>query len=91
MLVYTFGNGEEDKNLLGNKGANLVTMTKMGLPVPPGFVISIEAYRNFKDHAGLPEEEIRRGLEYIRQKTGKSFGNKLQVSVRSSAPVSCPE
>lgn len=90
MLVYTFGNGVEDKNLLGNKGANLVTMTKMGLPVPPGFVLSIEAYRNFKDNAGLPEEEIRNGLEYIRQKSGKSFGNKLQVSVRSSAPVSMP-
>lgn len=90
MLVYTFEDNCEDKNLLGNKGANLVTMTRLGLPVPPGFVISIEAYRRFKDNAELPYDEIRRGLEYIKQKTGKSFDNKLQVSVRSSAPVSMP-
>lgn len=90
MLVYTFEEGCEDKNQLGNKGANLVTMTKLGLPVPPGFVLSIDAYRRFKDSTDLPYDEIRDGLEFIRGKTGKSFGNGLQISVRSSAPVSMP-
>ncbi len=90
MLVYTFDDGCQDKNQLGNKGANLVTMSKLGFPVPPGFVISIDAYRNFKDKMELPYEAIRNGLDYIRSKSGKSFGNKLQVSVRSSAPVSMP-
>jgi len=90
MLIYTFDDGFEDKNQLGNKGANLVTMTKLGLPVPPGFVLSIEAYRNFKDSSDLPYDEIQKGLGYIRQKTGQTLGNKLQVSVRSSAPVSMP-
>lgn len=90
MLVYTFDDGCEDKNLLGNKGANLVTMTKLGMPVPPGFVISIDAYHRFKTSTDLPYDEIKDGLEYIRRKTGKSFGNGLQVSVRSSAPVSMP-
>lgn len=90
MLIYTFNDGCEDKNLLGNKGANLVTMSKLGLQVPPGFILSIEAYRRFKDSSDLPYDEISRGMEYIRQKSGRSFGNKLQVSVRSSAPVSMP-
>lgn len=90
MLVFTFEDGFEEKNQLGNKGANLVTMNKLGLPVPPGFILSIDAYRRFKDSSDLPYDEIQRGLEYVHQKTGWSFGNKLQVSVRSSAPVSMP-
>ncbi len=90
MQVYTFEDGCEDKDQLGNKGANLVTMSKLGLPVPPGFVISIEAYHKFRQTSDLPYDEIRGGMEFLRRKTGKSFGNNLQVSVRSSAPVSMP-
>jgi pyruvate, orthophosphate dikinase len=90
MKVYSFEDGYEEKNQLGNKGANLVTMTKLGLPVPPGFILSIDAYYRFKDAADLPYDEIQRGLDFIRQKSGKFFGSGLQVSVRSSAPVSMP-
>ncbi len=90
MYVYTFDDGCEDKNQLGNKGANLVTMKKLGLPVPPGFVISIDAYHKFKSSRDLPYDEIQRGLNYIREKSGRSFGKNLQVSVRSSAPISMP-
>lgn len=90
MQVYTFDDGIEDKNQLGNKGANLVKMANLGLPVPPGFVISIDAYHRYKDKSELPHEEIRRGLDYISEKTGKSFGKNLQVSVRSSGSISMP-
>jgi pyruvate,orthophosphate dikinase len=62
MLVYTFDDGCNDKDQLGNKGANLVIMTGLGLPVPPGFVLSIDAYRRFKDSSDLPYDEIGRGL-----------------------------
>lgn len=89
-MVYTFDSGCEDKSLLGNKGANLVTMARLGLPVPPGFVVSIEAYKEYKRTRSLPVAEIQRGLDYLAQKAGKSFGKGLQVSVRSSAPVSMP-
>ncbi len=90
MLVYTLDDNVEDKNQLGNKGANLVTMTNLGLPVPPGFVISIDAYHRFKNNTALPYSEIRSGIEYLAKKTGRTFGDNLQVSVRSSAPVSMP-
>ena len=52
--TYRFQDNCEDKKLLGNKGANLVTMTKLGLPVPPGFVVSIEAYKDYKHSGRLP-------------------------------------
>ena len=47
--VYQFTDACEDKSLLGNKGANLVTMTKLKLPVPPEFVVSIDAYKEYKN------------------------------------------
>jgi len=75
---------------LGNKGANLVIMTKLKLPVPPGFVISIDAFREYTDTGKLPEEEIEQALKTLEQETGKSLGQGLAVSVRSSAPVSMP-
>ena len=41
--VYSFGEGSKDmKSLLGGKGANLAEMTKIGLPVPPGFTITMK-------------------------------------------------
>jgi len=89
-MVYKLADDFDDKSLLGNKGANLVTMTKLGLAVPPGFVVSIEAYREYKHSGKLPMEEIERSLQDLEQETGKSLGKGLTVSVRSSAPVSMP-
>jgi pyruvate,orthophosphate dikinase len=88
--VYHFAGTWEDKNLLGNKGANLVAMTKLRLPVPPGFVVSIDAYKEYKHSGELPMEEIKQALEALEQRAGKRLGRGLAVSVRSSAPASMP-
>ncbi|MFC1925861.1 pyruvate, phosphate dikinase [Chloroflexota bacterium] len=88
--VFHFSNTWEDPNQLGNKGANLAIMTKLQLPVPPGFVVSIDAFREFTDTGILPEEEIRQALNVLEQQTNKRLGHGLAVSVRSSAPVSMP-
>lgn len=88
--VFFFEDDCEDKSLLGNKGANLVTMSKLGLPVPPGFVISIEAYKECERSGKLPLEEIKQALARLAKQTGRKLGEDLSVSVRSSAPVSMP-
>ena len=83
------------KNLLGGKGSNLCEMTKMGLPVPKGFVISTEACIKFFEKNQFPEglqEEIDSALNSLEEKTGKKFDstNPLLVSVRSGARDSMP-
>ena len=88
--VFFFEDDCEDKSLLGNKGANLVTMTRVGLPVPPGFTISIEAYKEYQRSGKLPLEEIEQALSTLAKQAGKKLGEDLLVSVRSSAPVSMP-
>jgi pyruvate,orthophosphate dikinase len=88
--IYNFHDKCEDKSLLGNKGANLVTMTRLGLPVPPGFVIAIDSYTEYKRSGKLPETEIKQAIAEVEKITGKKLGKTLQVSVRSSAPVSMP-
>lgn len=88
--VYHFTGAWDDKNLLGNKGANLVAMTKLRLPVPPGFVVSIDAYKEYKQRKKLPVDEIQQALAVLEQTTGKRLGEGLSVSVRSSAPASMP-
>ncbi len=88
--VFFFEDDCENKALLGNKGANLVTMTRLGLPVPPGFVISIEAYKEYERNGKLPLEDIEQALSLLAKQTGKKLGEDLMVSVRSSAPVSMP-
>lgn len=88
--IYRFADDYEEKMLLGNKGANLVTMVKLGLPVPPGFTVSIEAYNEFKRTGHLPVEEIEQALEWLEKESGRKMGGGLEVSVRSSAPVSMP-
>jgi pyruvate, orthophosphate dikinase len=87
---------EERTRLLGGKGANLVVMaTELGLPVPPGFVITTEACAAAIRGAwpdGL-DDEIRRDMERLGQRLGRRFGDPsdpLLVSVRSGAPVSMP-
>ena len=55
--VYDFSEGNKDmKDLLGGKGANLAEMTRMGLPVPPGFTITTEACLTFLREGGAPAE-----------------------------------
>ncbi len=98
-FVYSFEEGDgKNKQLLGGKGANLCEMTQIGLPVPPGFVITTEACREYlsQKKQGLKPELKKQIVEAMRQleeKTGKGFGstkNPLLVSVRSGAAISMP-
>jgi pyruvate,orthophosphate dikinase len=88
--IFTFESGFGDKNELGNKGANLVVMTSLGLPVPPGFVVPIKAFKRWTASGELPEKDISEALAYLEGKMGRRLGAGLEVSVRSSAPVSMP-
>ncbi len=96
--VYSFEEGNKDmKDLLGGKGANLAEMTRIGLPVPPGFTITTEAcYEYYKNGMKFPEglkEQVLEKLEWLENKVKKKFGdeeNPLLVSVRSGAAVSMP-
>ena len=96
--VYFFGEGDASmKLLLGGKGANLAEMTRIGLPVPPGFTITTEACTHYyKNNQTWPEglaEEVEENLKRLEEETGKKFGdsqNPLLVSVRSGAPASMP-
>lgn len=95
-MVYLFDEGCDDKKLLGGKGAGLCSMTKTGLPVPPGFVITTEACREYYKKKRVMKslmDEVKKNLKVIEKKTGKIFGNPanpLLVSVRSGAAVSMP-
>ena len=88
--VHLLESGFDDKLQLGNKGANLVVMKRLGLPVPPGFVVSIDAYRKWRETQFLPDDEIRTALAHVESELGRKMGKGLEVSVRSSAPVSMP-
>jgi pyruvate, orthophosphate dikinase len=88
--IYTFHDNCEDKTILGNKGANLVTMARLGLPVPPGFILSVKSYTEYKKSGMLPDVEIKQAVADLEKNTGKKLGKELQVSVRSSAAVSMP-
>lgn len=96
--VYTFEEGDwRNVHLLGGKGAGLCRMTQLGLPVPPGFIITTEACKSYFDNNNnLPPDlmkQVREGMKYIEEKIGRKFGdenNPLLVSVRSGAPVSMP-
>ena len=88
--VYTLDSKFSQKSELGNKGANLVVMTELGLPVPPGFVVTISAFKRCQETGLLPEEAINEALTTLESKMGRKLGAGLEVSVRSSAPVSMP-
>ncbi len=88
--VYRFTDGCEDRNILGNKGANLVTMARLGLPVPPGFTVGIDAFQIFASDRGLPDAQIEEALAWLEETAGRKLGKGLTVSVRSSGPVSMP-
>ncbi len=87
---------DDVKALLGGKGANLAEMTRLGLPVPPGFVVTSAACRAFLDTGGFPDdlwEQELAAMAKLEAATGKTFGdpaNPLLVSCRSGAKFSMP-
>lgn len=97
VFAFTEGAGK-NKKLLGGKGANLCEMTRIGLNVPPGFVISTAACLEYLDSPSreLPAgvmEEVRTQMGKLESQTGKGFGNAdnpLLVSVRSGSALSMP-
>ncbi len=89
--------GDSPKFILGGKGFSLVNMTKMGLPVPPGFVISIPVceyyYKNGEKYPEGFEKSVEEAIQEVENQTGKKFGdpkNPLLLSVRSGAAISMP-
>ncbi len=85
------------KETLGGKGYSLVAMSRAGLPVPPGFVISTECCKEYLESGGRWPEglavEIRRALDWLEQVAGRKLGcgpRPLLVAVRSGAAVSMP-
>jgi pyruvate,orthophosphate dikinase len=100
--VYPFGGGEADgkansADLLGSKGANLAEMARIGIPVPPGFAITVDVcnayFRNNGNYPQDLEAEVEESLARLEQTIGAKFGAEeapLILSVRSSAKVSMP-
>ena len=96
--VVRFSDGDETmRDLLGGKGAGLAGMTRSGLPVPPGFVITTEACRAYTaDEKHFPDglwEEALAAVNEVEKATGKTFGgldDPLLFSVRSGAAVTMP-
>ena len=99
--VFFFGAGRADgrgaqRALLGGKGANLAEMTRLGVPVPPGFTLSTEVAGIFAKGGSLPRDvvrEARAALAKVERVMDARFGDParpLLVSVRSGAPVSMP-
>src|SRR5882762_3524729 len=101
--VYSFGNKKGDGNgsmkaLLGGKGANLAEMSRIGLPVPPGFTITTEVctyyYDNKRTYPKTLDPQVKTGIAFIEKIMETKFGDKsampLLVSVRSGARDSMP-
>ena len=99
--VYHFGKKTDGdgkmKELLGGKGANLAEMTRIGLPVPPGFTISTEVctyyYANKRTYPKVLQAQMEDGVKLMEKQLGKKFGDKsnpLLLSVRSGARESMP-
>ncbi|MHB1212389.1 MAG: pyruvate, phosphate dikinase, partial [Candidatus Nanopelagicales bacterium] len=96
-LVYDFAEGSREQvDLLGGKGANLAEMTRLGLPVPPGFTITTVACREFLGAGAVPGSlrvEVTMALRRLEDAVGRRFGDlrdPLLVSVRSGARFSMP-
>jgi len=95
--VHAFSEGDgRNKMLLGGKGANLCEMTRIGLPVPPGFIVTTEACLAYLDGGRLPDglmDEVRSHVARLESAIGKRFGaarDPLLVSVRSGSAMSMP-
>ncbi|GGL28387.1 pyruvate, phosphate dikinase [Phycicoccus endophyticus] len=96
-FVHEFESGsKEQKDLLGGKGANLAEMTRLGIPVPPGFTITTDACRHYLAHGEAPEGlwgEVEAHVATLEQRMGRRLGDPgdpLLVSVRSGAKFSMP-
>ncbi|KOG28918.1 pyruvate, phosphate dikinase [Streptomyces resistomycificus] len=96
-LVYDFASGGRDMAaLLGGKGANLAEMTRLGLPVPPGFTVTTEACRAFLATGTEPDSlagEMSEHLSALERAAGRRLGqpdDPLLLSVRSGARFSMP-
>ena len=96
-LVYAFTEGNRDlKDLLGGKGANLAEMTRLGIPVPPGFIITTDACKEYLREGKVPlelEVQVTRSLRRLEDECQNRFGdseNPLLISVRSGAKNSMP-
>lgn len=96
--VYFFGEGSRaDATLLGGKGANLNEMTRLRIPVPPGFTITTEVCNEYLENRnrwphGL-EESVKKNLKALEKNMQKGFGDKkspLLLSIRSGAKISMP-
>ena len=84
--IYFFGEGScegnpEHKHVLGGKGSSLASMSKAGLPIPPGFTLSIACCKYYHENnekwpEGL-EEELKKYMSRLEKVTGKNFGKKL--------------
>ncbi|MCZ4408179.1 pyruvate, phosphate dikinase [Cryomorphaceae bacterium 1068] len=103
LSVYKFGNKQADgskelKNLLGGKGANLAEMSRIGIPVPPGFTITTEICTQYNQEGkdstiDRIRPDVEQAISEIEQTMGSVFGdpkNPLLISVRSGARVSMP-
>ncbi len=102
QYVYFFSKEDTDgskdmKKLLGGKGANLAEMSRIGLPVPPGFTISADVceyyYKNNNSYPQQLESEFASALDKLENIRGQKLGDPqkpLLVSVRSGAAVSMP-
>jgi len=100
--VYSFGDGSADgnasmKNLLGGKGANLAEMSRLGIPVPPGFTITTEVctyyYQNKRTYPADLKPEVEAALARIEKVMGCKFNSRempLLLSIRSGARASMP-
>jgi pyruvate,orthophosphate dikinase len=101
--VYSWGDGKADghggmKPLLGGKGANLAEMTRIGLPVPPGFTVTTEVctyfYANKKTYPEVLRSQMEAGVKNMERIMGCKFGDAkgmpLLVAVRSGARDSMP-
>jgi pyruvate,orthophosphate dikinase len=95
--VFDFSDGNKElKDLLGGKGANLAEMTRMGLPVPPGFTVTTDACREYLLTGSLPAgllTEVEDHLRLVEARLGKRLGDRhdpLLLSVRSGARFSMP-
>ncbi len=98
-VIHSLNKVAYDRIHLGNKGYNLVKLASLGVPVPPGFIITTEAFRCMpaisqfgpaRDHLNEEIEDQMRALEKVTEKKFGDPGNPLLVSVRSGAAVSMP-
>jgi pyruvate,orthophosphate dikinase len=95
VVPFTDGDATQ-KDLLGGKGANLCEMTRIGLPVPPGFIVTTEACRRFRAVGDVPAglwDEVDAALVRLEAGIGRRLGDPaapLLLSVRSGAPFSMP-